>query len=120
LLLPSSRPERTKNSRRQLHGRVLQSQRRGAAPYRGERVEGVEILVNDRNALDAPELGVEAVSALEALSGNFQVDKVDRLLLNHNVLDQIKAGDDPRKISADWQASVAEFRVQRAEYLLCK
>ncbi len=90
-------------------------------PYRGERVEGVEILVNDRNALDAPELGVEAVSALWKLyPKNFQVDKVDRLLLNHGVLDQIKAGDDPRKISADWQASLAEFRVQRAKYLLYK
>ena len=33
-------------------------------PYSGEHCEGVEVLLNDRNALDAPELGIEAVAAL--------------------------------------------------------
>ncbi|MEO6802257.1 MAG: DUF1343 domain-containing protein [Granulicella sp.] len=90
-------------------------------PYRGERVEGVEIIINDRNVLDAPELGVEAVSALWKLyPKNFQVDKVDRLLLNHGVLDQIKAGDDPRKIAAGWQSELAVFKATRAKYLLYK
>jgi uncharacterized protein YbbC (DUF1343 family) len=90
-------------------------------PYRGERVEGVEIVVNDRNAVDAPELGVEAVSALWKLyPKNFQVDRVDRLLLNHGVLDQIKAGEDPRKIAAGWQSELTEFKATRAKYLLYK
>jgi uncharacterized protein YbbC (DUF1343 family) len=90
-------------------------------PYRGERVEGVEIVVNDRNAVDAPELGVEAVSALWKLyPKNFQVDRVDRLLLNHGVLDQIKAGDDPRKIAAGWQTELNGFKATRAKYLLYK
>jgi uncharacterized protein YbbC (DUF1343 family) len=90
-------------------------------PYRGERVEGVEILVNDRNAVDSPELGIEAVSALWKLyPKNFQVDKVDRLLLNHGVLDQIKAGEDPRKIAAGWDSELAVFRARRAKYLLYK
>ena len=65
-------------------------------PYRGEHCEGVEVLLNDRNALDAPELGIEAVAALWKLyPDKFQVDRVDRLLLNKGVLDQIKAGTDP-------------------------
>ena len=90
-------------------------------PYRGERVEGVEIQVNDRNVLDAPELGIEAVSALWKLyPKNFQVDKVDRLLLNKGVLDQIKAGEDPRKIAAGWQSELAAFTAVRAKYLLYK
>ncbi|HTF65533.1 MAG TPA: DUF1343 domain-containing protein [Edaphobacter sp.] len=90
-------------------------------PYRGERVEGVEIVVNDRNAVDAPELGIEAVSALWKLyPKNFQVDKVDRLLLNQGVLGQIKAGEDPRKIAAGWQSGLAAFKAARAKYLLYK
>ncbi len=90
-------------------------------PYRGERVEGVDIVVNDRNALDAPELGVETVAALWKLyPKHFAVDKVDRLLLNHGILDQIKSGQDPRQIAAGWQATLAQFRVQRARYLLYK
>jgi len=88
-------------------------------PYRGQRVEGVEILVNDRTVLDAPELGVEVVSALWKLyPKNFLVDKVDRLLLNRQVLDQIKAGNDPRKIAAGWQSDLTEFKRKRAKYLL--
>lgn len=90
-------------------------------PYRGQRVEGVEIQVNDRNALDAPELGMEAVSALWKLyPKNFQIDRVDRLLLNQTVLNQIKAGEDPRKIAAGWQSELAQFKRQRAKYLLYK
>jgi uncharacterized protein YbbC (DUF1343 family) len=90
-------------------------------PHRGERVEGVEIVVNDRNAVDAPELGIEAVSALWKLyPKSFQVDKVDRLLLNQGVLGQIKAGEDPRKIAAGWQSELAAFKAARAKYLLYK
>ena len=88
-------------------------------PYRGERVEGVEITVNDRHVLDPTELGVECIAALWKLyPRNFQIDRVDRLMLNHAVLDRIKAGDDPRKIAASWQSSLDSFKAIRAEYLL--
>jgi uncharacterized protein YbbC (DUF1343 family) len=88
-------------------------------PYRGKRVEGVEIIVNDRNALDAPELGIEAASALWKLYPNiFQVDKVDRLLVNRRVLDQIRAGEDPRRIAAAWQSELEGFKKVREKYLL--
>jgi len=90
-------------------------------PYRGEHCEGVEVIVTDRNALDAPELGVEAVSAIWKLyPKSFQVDRVDRLLLNHGVLDQIKAGTDPREIAAGWQKDLNAFKARRQLYLLYK
>jgi uncharacterized protein YbbC (DUF1343 family) len=85
----------------------------------GERVEGVEIVVNNRDVLDAPELGVEAACALWKLyPTNFQVDKVDRLLLNKEVTEQIKAGKDPRDIAASWKPKLEEFKARRAKYLL--
>jgi len=88
-------------------------------PYRGERVEGVEVQVTDRDLLDTPELGVEAVSALWRLyPTKFQVDRVDRLLLNKTVLDQIKSGEDPRKIAMGWQSDLNAFKAKREKYLL--
>ncbi|WP_083344179.1 exo-beta-N-acetylmuramidase NamZ domain-containing protein [Terriglobus roseus] len=76
-------------------------------PYIGKRVEGVEIIVNDRNALDAQELGMEAVSALWKLyPQQFQLDRVDRLLLNKSALEEIRKGTDPRAISAGWQSEL--------------
>jgi len=88
-------------------------------PYAGQRVEGVEIDIRDRNRLDAPALGVEAVSALWKLYGTrFEIDRVDRLLRNRPLLDRIKSGADPRRIAAAWQADLARFKARRAHYLL--
>ena len=88
-------------------------------PFAGQRVEGVEILIHDRARLDAPALGVEIVAALWKLYGAaFQIDRVDRLLRNRVVFDQIKAGKDPRAIAASWQADLNRFKARRARYLL--
>ena len=87
-------------------------------PFAGQRVEGVEILIHDRRRLDAPALGVEIVAALWKLYGTtFQIDRVDRLLRNRTVFDQIKAGKDPRAIAASWQADLNRFKARRARYL---
>ncbi len=88
-------------------------------PYAGQRVQGVEVIIRDRDRLDAPALGVEVVAALWKLYGaRFEIDRVDRLLRNRPVLDQVKAGVDPRRIVAGWQAGLAQFRARRARYLL--
>jgi uncharacterized protein YbbC (DUF1343 family) len=88
-------------------------------PYRGQRCEGVDIVVKDRNGLDGPELGVEVASAIWKLyPKNFRIEKIDRLLLNNDVLEQIKAGTDPRTIATSWQADLATFESRRAKYLL--
>ena len=85
----------------------------------GQRIEGVEIVVHDRERIDVPALGVEVVAALWRLYGTrFEIDKVDRLLRNRAVLDQIRAGIDPRVIAAGWQRALAAFKVRRARYLL--
>lgn len=88
-------------------------------PFAGQRVEGVEVIIQDRARLDAPALGIEAVAALWKLYGPaFQIEKVDRLLRNRAVLDQIKAGIDPRRIAAGWQADLNRFKARRARHLL--
>ncbi|WP_169798313.1 exo-beta-N-acetylmuramidase NamZ family protein [Sphingomonas soli] len=88
-------------------------------PFAGQRIQGVEVIIHDREKLDAPALGIEAVAALWKLYGDtFQIEKVDRLLRNRIVLDQIKAGADPRIIARGWQADLKAFRIRRARYLL--
>lgn len=88
-------------------------------PFVGRRVEGVEIIIRDRNRLDAPALGVEAVSALWKLYGqSFEIDRIDRLLRHRATLDRIRAGEDPRSIVASWSAELKRFKARRAKYLL--
>ena len=61
--------------------------------YAQKKCGGVNIIVTDRNALDAPELGIEIASALHTLyPQQFDMTKLDRLMLN----DRDDAGDQRR------------------------
>ena len=80
---------------------------------------GVNIIVTNRDALDAPELGIEIASALQHLySNNFKVAGLDNLMHNKATLDALLAGDDPRRIAEDWQDAIKKFESMRAKYLL--
>jgi uncharacterized protein YbbC (DUF1343 family)/CubicO group peptidase (beta-lactamase class C family) len=88
--------------------------------FAGELCHGVEIDLVDRDALDAPELGVELAAALYKLfPQGFQIDKTLPLVGSRTVLDAIKHGHDPRRIAYDWeQNDLGRFRKLRAKYLL--
>ena len=89
--------------------------------YSGQRCEGVNILLFDRNTFDAPELGIELASALHTLYPNdYKMDRLPELLINQSALDAIVAGQDPRRIAQDWQEKLDEFVVVRGKYLLYK
>ena len=79
-------------------------------------------MLSDRNVLDAPELGIEVVAALWKLyPDKFQIDRVDRLLLNKGVLDQIEGGTDPRAIASDERKKdLSAYKARRQLYLLYK
>jgi uncharacterized protein YbbC (DUF1343 family) len=90
-----------------------------ASNYANQPCGGVNIILLDRNALDAPELGVELASALRKLyPAQYKVDRMIELLGNKAVFDAILAGEDPRRISADWQDQVQQFERLRKPYLL--
>jgi uncharacterized protein YbbC (DUF1343 family)/CubicO group peptidase (beta-lactamase class C family) len=111
-----------------LNGRGIQSVRfvpiiftPSASNFAGERCEGVNLLVLDRNTLDSPELGIELASALHKLYPNdFKLERMADLLVNQAVFDAINAGEDPRRIAEDWQERLAEFVRLREKYLLYK
>jgi uncharacterized protein YbbC (DUF1343 family)/CubicO group peptidase (beta-lactamase class C family) len=90
-----------------------------AGTYSGEKCEGVNLLLTERNAFDAPELGVELAAALHKLyPEQFHLEKMNEILINQSVYDAIASGEDPRRIAADWQAALDKFQQVRQKYLI--
>jgi uncharacterized protein YbbC (DUF1343 family) len=88
-------------------------------PFKDEVCHGVQIVLVDRQALDSPALGVEIASALHRLyPKSFQLDKTLGLIGSREVLQLIKAGQDPKGIAQQWQRPLEEFCKVRAKYLL--
>jgi uncharacterized protein YbbC (DUF1343 family)/CubicO group peptidase (beta-lactamase class C family) len=89
--------------------------------YSGQKCEGVNIVLTDRNALDAPELGIELASALKKLyPTDWKFEKIMALLANQAVYDALAAGQDPRRIAQDWQEELEKFEKMREKYLIYK
>jgi uncharacterized protein YbbC (DUF1343 family)/CubicO group peptidase (beta-lactamase class C family) len=87
--------------------------------YAGQKCGGVNLVITDRNALDAPELGLEMVSALQTLyPKQYDVKELDRLMVSKVTMDALGLGEDPRRIAESWRDGIEEFKVVRAKYLL--
>jgi uncharacterized protein YbbC (DUF1343 family)/CubicO group peptidase (beta-lactamase class C family) len=87
--------------------------------YAQKKCGGINIVVTARDALDAPELGIEIASALRTLySDQYQMTKLDNLMLNAASAVSISAGQDPRRIWMDWVDQIEVFKSIRAKYLL--
>jgi uncharacterized protein YbbC (DUF1343 family) len=72
--------------------------------YSGLKCEGVNIVLTERNALDAPELGMEFAGALRKLyPADFKMERMAELLVNQAAYEGLVAGKDPRRIAQDWQ-----------------
>ncbi len=90
-----------------------------ASVYSGQECSGVNIVLTDRNGFDAPELGIELAAALHKLyAADFKIERTAQLLANQGVYDALMAGQDPRRIAADWQDSVNAFMAVRKKYLI--
>ncbi|MGA9507456.1 MAG: exo-beta-N-acetylmuramidase NamZ domain-containing protein, partial [Candidatus Sulfotelmatobacter sp.] len=87
--------------------------------YSGQKCEGVNLVLTDRNALDAPELGIELAAALRKLyPADYKMERLTELLVNQKAFDALVAGEDPRRIAQDWQERLNEFETMRKKYLL--
>jgi uncharacterized protein YbbC (DUF1343 family) len=90
-----------------------------ASSYSGKACHGVNLVLLDRNGLDAPELGVELASALEKLyPQQFRMDAVKDMLVNAAAFEALTAGRDPRRITDDWREGIEAFQKMREKYLL--
>jgi uncharacterized protein YbbC (DUF1343 family) len=91
----------------------------GSDLYAQKKCGGVNILITDRNALDAPELGIEIASALRSLyPDQYDLKNLDKLMLNDASARAIGAGEDPRRVWMDWNDAIEAFNAVRAKYLL--
>ncbi len=92
-----------------------------SATYASQVCNGVSILVTDRAALDAPELGIELASALHNLyPAEFKMEQMQTLLANPEVYQALVRGDDPRRIADEWREELDAFLKRRAPFLLYK
>jgi uncharacterized protein YbbC (DUF1343 family)/CubicO group peptidase (beta-lactamase class C family) len=90
-----------------------------ASNYAGQKCQGVNVILTERNALDAPELGIELASALKKLyPSDYKMDRMAELLVNQSAYDALAAGRDPRRIAQDWQEDLQKFEAIRKKYLL--
>ncbi len=90
-----------------------------ASVYSGLKCEGVNLVLTERNALDAPELGIELAAALRKLyPGDFKMERMTELLVNQAAYDGLVAGEDPRRIAQDWQEKLEKFELVRKKYLI--
>ena len=88
-------------------------------PYAGQLCQGIEMMVVDRDRLDAPELGMEIAAALLRLfPHDYDASRIDALILNQATVQQLERGTDPRSIAASWQPDLRAYEQRRARYLL--
>ena len=81
--------------------------------------QGVNMVITERNSLDAPELGIELASALHKLyPDQFKMDRMPQLLVDQVSFDAIQRGDDPRRIADGWRDGLDKFQEIRKKYLL--
>jgi uncharacterized protein YbbC (DUF1343 family) len=89
------------------------------AVYSGDKCEGVNLVLTDRDMLDATEMGIEIAAALKKLyPADYKLEKVTDLLMNQAAYDSLMTGEDPRRIEQDWQDELKKFEVIRQKYLL--
>jgi uncharacterized protein YbbC (DUF1343 family)/CubicO group peptidase (beta-lactamase class C family) len=89
--------------------------------YSGQKCEGVNVILTERNALDAPELGIELAAALQKLyPADFKIERMTQLLVSQAAYDGLLAGRDPRRIAQDWQEDLDKFQLVRQKYLIYK
>ncbi len=90
-----------------------------SAIYNGKKCDGVNVVLTERNALDAPELGIELAAALRKLyPADYKIDRLPELLVNQAAYDALLAGHDPRRIAQDWQEDLEKFELVRKKYLI--
>jgi uncharacterized protein YbbC (DUF1343 family)/CubicO group peptidase (beta-lactamase class C family) len=92
-----------------------------ASTYSGQKCQGVSIILVERNAFDAAELGIEIASALHKLyPEQFHMERMLDLLVNQATFDALVKSEDPRRIAEDWREPLERFQQLRQKYLIYK
>lgn len=88
-------------------------------PTKVGNAEGVRFVLTNRELFDSTRLGLELASAIERLyPGKLDLTLNRKLIGSDDVIERIRAGEDPRSIEQSMVDQVAAFVVRRAPYLL--
>ena len=90
-----------------------------ASVFKDKPCGGVSIVVTDRDALKAVDVGIVLALTLQRLYPNdFALEKVQRLLQHQPTLDAIKAGKTLAEIKQLWATDLEEFKKRREKFLI--
>ena len=92
-----------------------------ASVFKDKSCGGVSIVVTDRDALKAVDVGIVLALRLQRLYPNdFALEKVQRLLQHQPTIDAIKAGKTLAEIKQLWAPDLEEFKKRREKFLIYK
>jgi uncharacterized protein YbbC (DUF1343 family)/CubicO group peptidase (beta-lactamase class C family) len=87
--------------------------------FEGVPLEGVQISVLDRDALQPTRVGLEMIDALRTLyPGHLDVAEIAKWIGNEESMRELKEGRNPASIWVAWEAEITRFRETRRRYLL--
>ncbi|MCW5963890.1 MAG: DUF1343 domain-containing protein [Bryobacterales bacterium] len=87
--------------------------------FKGERIEGVRILVQQRELVRATELGAELAVALQTLyPGKIDYKRNEKLIGHSATVTAFQANQDPRSIVNSWNDEVEAFLARRKPFLI--
>ena len=90
-----------------------------ASVFKDKPCGGVCLMITDRDALDAVDVGIALALALQRLyPKDFALDKVQHLLQHPPTLDAIKAGKTLAEIKRLWESDLDEFKKRREKFLI--
>lgn len=90
-----------------------------SSKFEGERCNGVNIILTDREACPMIDLGIHIAHTLHRLyAPDFDISKFNRLLKHPEVIRQIRNGVAPASITSSWKNENETFKERREPYLL--
>jgi uncharacterized protein YbbC (DUF1343 family)/CubicO group peptidase (beta-lactamase class C family) len=90
-----------------------------SSKYAKEECQGVFMVITNRATLAPVRVGLEIAAALWKLHGDrYRMENTERLVGSRQILERVKAGEDPARVAAEWNAAEARWRLLRAKHLL--
>ncbi|WP_051286289.1 exo-beta-N-acetylmuramidase NamZ domain-containing protein [Salinimicrobium terrae] len=89
--------------------------------FLGEQVNGVKMMVTDRDKFQSAEAGIYILHALKTLypeNFKWRQARIDGLLGTSEVRELLDAGNSPEDIILKWKTDLESFRQKRARFLL--
>jgi len=92
-----------------------------ASVFQDKACGGVHIIITDRDALNAVDVGMTLALTLQRLHPNeFALEKVQPLLRHTSTIDAIRAGKSLTDIKQSWTNDLNEFKKRREKFLIYK